>query len=40
MSESTPAPPSQANDTHEYKLYKRRFVGLVGMVCHFLCDAA
>lgn len=25
-------PPSQANDAHEYKLYKRRFVGLVGMV--------
>jgi hypothetical protein len=24
----------QANDAHVYKLYKRRFVGLVGMVRH------
>ena len=27
-------PLSQANDAREYKLYKRRFVGLVGMVRH------
>ena len=32
--------PSQSNDIHEYKLYKRRFVGLLGMVRHLqaLCS--
>ena len=36
----TDAPPPQADDVGAYKLYKWRFVGLVGIVCHFLRDCA
>ena len=33
-------PLAQVNDTNVYKLYKRRFAGLFGIVCHvFLRDA-
>lgn len=31
MHSSTGTSPTQENDTHEYKLYKRRFLGLFGM---------
>ena len=34
MHSSTGISPTQENDTHEYKLYKRRFLGLFGMVCY------
>jgi hypothetical protein len=44
MSPSSPAPslkddPSpQVNDVHTYKLYRKRFSGLLGIVCHSLWD--
>ena len=35
---SKDAPPFQANDVSGYKLYRRRFAGLLGIVRHFLRD--
>ena len=36
----TDAPPPQADDVGAYKLYKWRFVGLVGIVRHFSRNCA
>ena len=46
MSPSSPTPlskddpPPQVNDVCTYKLYKRRFAGLLGIVCHLLRNTA
>jgi len=46
MSPSSPTPsskdvpPTQVNDVCIYKLYRRRFAGLLGIVCHFLRNTA